>query len=248
VAHNVIDKKGTVLVSGVGSSSGLGAAIARRFAKGGYPVVIAGRSEEKLQSTLTELVAEGATAKMQLLDVGDVKSVVKVIEEIESEGSIEMAVHNAGGNNPAPFLEVTQDSFTTHWREHTLGAFLLAQTVLPYFLERKRGTLIFTGASGSLRGKAKFSPFSAAKGGVRNLAQSLSREFGPKNIHVGHVVVDGGIDGERLNRRAPKLKAERGVDGMLNIDAIAEAYWMLHHQHRSAWTLELDLRPWSENF
>jgi NAD(P)-dependent dehydrogenase (short-subunit alcohol dehydrogenase family) len=248
VAHNVIDKKGTVLVSGVGSSSGLGAAIARRFAKGGYPVVIAGRSEEKLQSTLTELVAEGATAKMQLLDVGDVKSVVKVIEETESEGSIEMAVHNAGGNNPAPFLEVTQDSFTTHWREHTLGAFLLAQTVLPYFLERKRGTLIFTGASGSLRGKAKFSPFSAAKGGVRNLAQSLSREFGPKNIHVGHVVVDGGIDGERLNRRAPKLKADRGVDGMLNIDAIAEAYWMLHHQHRSAWTLELDLRPWSENF
>lgn len=248
MAHNVIDKKGTVLVSGVGSSSGLGAAIARRFAKGGYPVVIAGRSEEKLQSTLTELVAEGATAKMQLLDVGDVKSVVKVIEETESEGSIEMAVHNAGGNNPAPFLEVTQDSFTTHWREHTLGAFLLAQTVLPYFLERKRGTLIFTGASGSLRGKAKFSPFSAAKGGVRNLAQSLSREFGPQNIHVGHVVVDGGIDGERLNRRAPKLKAERGVDGMLNIDAIAEAYWMLHHQHRSAWTLELDLRPWSENF
>ena len=248
MAHNVIDKKGTVLVSGVGSSSGVGAAIARRFAKGGYPVVIAGRSEEKLQSTLTELVAEGATAKMQLLDVGDVKSVVKVIEETESEGSIEMAVHNAGGNNPAPFLEVTQDSFTTHWREHTLGAFLLAQTVLPYFLERKRGTLIFTGASGSLRGKAKFSPFSAAKGGVRNLAQSLSREFGPKNIHVGHVVVDGGIDGERLNRRAPKLKAERGVDGMLNIDAIAEAYWMLHHQHRSAWTLELDLRPWSENF
>jgi NAD(P)-dependent dehydrogenase (short-subunit alcohol dehydrogenase family) len=248
VAHNLIDKKGTVLVSGVGSSSGLGAAIARRFAKGGYPVVIAGRSEEKLQSTLTELVAEGATAKMQLLDVGDVKSVVKVIEDTESEGSIEMAVHNAGGNNPAPFLEVTQDSFTTHWREHTLGAFLLAQTVLPYFLERKRGTLIFTGASGSLRGKAKFSPFSAAKGGVRNLAQSLSREFGPKHIHVGHVVVDGGIDGERLNRRAPKLKAERGVDGMLNIDAIAEAYWMLHHQHRSAWTLELDLRPWSENF
>ena len=248
MAHNVIDKKGTVLVSGVGSSSGLGAAIARRFAKGGYPEVIAGRSEEKLQSTLNELVAEGATAKMQLLDVGDVKSVVKVIEETESEGSIEMAVHNAGGNNPAPFLEVTQDSFTTHWREHTLGAFLLAQTVLPYFLERKRGTLIFTGASGSLRGKAKFSPFSAAKGGVRNLAQSLSREFGPQNIHVGHVVVDGGIDGERLNRRAPKLKAERGVDGMLNIDAIAEAYWMLHHQHRSAWTLELDLRPWSENF
>ncbi|MDA0360828.1 MAG: SDR family NAD(P)-dependent oxidoreductase [Proteobacteria bacterium] len=248
MVDNVSEKKGTVLVSGVGASSGLGAAIARKFAAGGYPVVIAGRTEEKLQRTLSELVADGATARMHVTDVGDVNSVVKLIEETESMSPIEMAVHNAGGNNPAPFLEVTQESFTTHWREHTLGAFLLAQTVLPYFLKRERGTLIFTGASGSLRGKARFSPFSAAKGGVRNLAQSLSREFGPKNIHVGHVIVDGGIDGERLNRRAPKLKSERGVDGMLNIDAIADAYWVLHHQHRSAWTLELDLRPWSENF
>ncbi len=244
----VNENKGTVLVSGVGASSGLGAAVARKFAHGGYPVVIAGRSEEKLQHTLNELITAGATASMFVTDVTDATSISKLVKEIESTAPIELAVHNAGGNNWAPFLEVTQESFTTHWREHTLGAFLLAQTVLPYFLERAKGTLIFTGASGSLRGKAKFAPFSAAKGGVRNLAQSLSREFGPQNIHVGHVIVDGGIDGERLNRRAPKLKSERGQDGMLHIDAIAEAYWMLHHQHRSAWTLELDLRPWSENF
>ena len=222
--------------------------MARKFAEGGYPVVIAGRSEEKLKNTLNELIDAGATAIMRVTDVTDAKSVLKLIEETESTGPIEVAVHNAGGNNWAPFLEVTEESFTTHWREHTLGSFLLAQSVLPHFLKRSQGTLIFTGASGSLRGKAKFAPFSAAKGGVRNLAQSLSREFGPKNIHVGHVIVDGGIDGERLNRRAPNLKAERGDDGMLHIDAIAEAYWMLHHQHRSAWTLELDLRPWSENF
>ncbi|MBA4740726.1 MAG: SDR family NAD(P)-dependent oxidoreductase [Burkholderiales bacterium] len=246
--ENVNLKKGTVLVSGVGASNGLGAAVARKFAEGGYPVVIAGRSEEKLKNTLNELIDAGATAIMRVTDVTDAKSVLKLIEETESTGPIEVAVHNAGGNNWAPFLEVTEESFTTHWREHTLGSFLLAQSVLPHFLKRSQGTLIFTGASGSLRGKAKFAPFSAAKGGVRNLAQSLSREFGPKNIHVGHVIVDGGIDGERLNRRAPNLKAERGDDGMLHIDAIAEAYWMLHHQHRSAWTLELDLRPWSENF
>ena len=246
--ENVNLKKGTVLVSGVGASNGLGAAVARKFAEGGYPVVIAGRSEEKLKKTLNELIDAGATAIMRVTDVTDAKSVLKLIEETESTGPIEVAVHNAGGNNWAPFLEVTEESFTTHWREHTLGSFLLAQSVLPHFLKRSQGTLIFTGASGSLRGKAKFAPFSAAKGGVRNLAQSLSREFGPKNIHVGHVIVDGGIDGERLNRRAPNLKAERGDDGMLHIDAIAEAYRMLHHQHRSAWTLELDLRPWSENF
>ena len=246
--QNVTDKKGTVLVSGVGSSDGLGAAIARKFSQGGYPVVIAGRSEQKLQQTLDELMTNGATASMIITDVTDAASVRELVNKAEALTPIEVAVHNAGGNNPAPFLEVTEESFTTHWREHTLGSFLLAQAVLPHFLERSRGTLILTGASGSLRGKAKFSPFSAAKGGVRNLAQSLSREFGPRNIHVGHVIIDGGINGERLNRRAPQLKAERGEDGMLNIEAIAEAYWMLHHQHRSAWTLELDLRPWSENF
>ncbi len=113
---------------------------------------------------------------------------------------------------------------------------------------RGQGSLIFTGASGSLRGKANFAPFAAAKAAVRNLAQSLAREFGPQGIHVGHVVVDGGIAGERLLTGRPGLAQERGPDGMLDIDAIAEAYWMLHHQHRSAWTLELDLRPWSESF
>ncbi|MDA0238180.1 MAG: SDR family NAD(P)-dependent oxidoreductase [Proteobacteria bacterium] len=245
---NSTDKKGTVLVSGVGSSNGLGAAIARKFSQGGYPVVIAGRSKEKLQKTLGELMANGVTAKMIITDVTDAASVKKLVDKAESLAPIAVAVHNAGGNNWAPFLEVTEESFTTHWREHTLGSFLLAQAVLPHYIDRSCGTLILTGASGSLRGKAKFAPFSAAKGGVRNLAQSLSREFGPKNIHIGHVIIDGGINGERLNRKAPQLKAERGEDGMLNIEAIAEAYWFLHHQHRSAWTLELDLRPWSESF
>ncbi|MBC8794066.1 MAG: glucose 1-dehydrogenase, partial [Tagaea sp. CACIAM 22H2] len=108
--------------------------------------------------------------------------------------------------------------------------------------------LLFTGASGSLRGKARFSPFAAAKAALRGLLQSIAREFGPQGIHVGHVVVDGGIAGERLLSRAPQLREERGEDGMLDIEAIAEAYWVLHHQHRSAWTLELDVRPFREPF
>jgi len=117
--ENVNLKKGTVLVSGVGASNGLGAAVARKFAEGGYPVVIAGRSEEKLKNTLNELIDAGATAIMRVTDVTDAKSVLKLIEETESTGPIEVAVHNAGGNNWAPFLEVTEESFTTHWREHT---------------------------------------------------------------------------------------------------------------------------------
>ena len=159
-----------------------------------------------------------------------------------------MAVHNAGSNRPAPFLKLSQEQFEAHWREHALGGFQLAQAAIPALLARGGGSLIFTGASGSLRGKANFAPFAAAKAALRALAQSVAREFGPQGIHVGHVVVDGGIEGDRLLSVRPQLKEARGPDGMLNIAAIADAYWLLHHQHRSAWTLELDLRPWSESF
>ena len=144
--------------------------------------------------------------------------------------------------------KLTEAEFEAHWREHALGAFQLAQAALPPLVARGEGSLFFTGASGSLRGKANFAPFAAAKGALRNLTQSLAREFGPQGIHVGHVIVDGGISGERLLSRMPQLKDQRGPDGMLNIDAIADAYWAMHQQHRSAWTLELDVRPWAENF
>jgi NAD(P)-dependent dehydrogenase (short-subunit alcohol dehydrogenase family) len=140
------------------------------------------------------------------------------------------------------------EDFEQHWREHALGGFHLAQAALPVLVARGGGSLFFTGASGSLRGKANFAPFASAKAAVRNLAQSIAREYGPQNVHVGHVVVDGGIAGERLLSFRPGLAEQRGPDGMLSIDAIAEAYWFLHHQQRSAWTLELDLRPWAESF
>src|SRR5204863_7977499 len=126
-----------------------------------------------------------------------------------------------------------------------LGGFLLAQAAIPKLLEHGGGSLFFTGASGSLRGKANFAPFAAAKAAVRNLAQSIAREYGPQNIHVGHVVVDGGIEGERLLSRVPQLKDQRGPDGMLNADAIADAHRVLHIQQRSAWTLQLAVREWS---
>jgi NAD(P)-dependent dehydrogenase (short-subunit alcohol dehydrogenase family) len=237
-----------VLVVGVGVSNGLGAAIARRFAAGGYPVAVAGRNAEKLGVVLAELEASGATAVSVIGDASLAADAAKFVAAAETLAPLAVAVHNAGGNQPAPFLQVTEQLFEQHWREHTLGGFQLAQAAIPALLKQGGGSLFFTGASGSLRGKARFSPFASAKAGVRNLAQSIAREFGPQNIHVGHVVVDGGIAGERLLSRAPQLAEQRGPDGMLGIDAIAEAYWFMHHQHRSAWTLELDVRPWSENF
>ena len=188
-------------------------------------------------------------SQSSVLVVGDAASAEdakRFVTEAEKLAPLAVAVHNAGGNEPAPFLQVSEERFTRHWREHALGGFQLARAAIPLLLEHGGGSLFFTGASGSLRGKANFAPFASAKGALRNLAQSIAREYGPQNIHVGHVVVDGGIAGDRLLSRAPQMKEQRGADGMLHPDAIAEAYWDMHHQHRSAWTLELDVRPWSE--
>lgn len=241
-------RRGSVLISGVGASQGVGGALARRFAREGYPVVIAGRSADKLNATLKELQNAGANAVVALGDSTNAADLRRFVDMAEKLAPLAIAIHNAGGNEPAPFLKVSEERFTRHWREHALGGFLLAQAAIPKLLEHGGGSLFFTGASGSLRGKANFAPFAAAKAAVRNLAQSIAREFGPQNIHVGHIVIDGGIDGDRLNSRLPDQKKQLGPDGMLHVDAIADAYWAMHIQHRSAWTLELDLRPWAENF
>ena len=238
----------SVLIVGVGAWQGLGAALARRFAGGGHPVVIAGRNAQKLEATAAELKKTGARVSFVVGDATLAEDARRFAAAVERLAPLAVAVHNAGGNEPAPILEVSEDSFTRHWREHALGGFQLAQATLPLLLRNGGGSLFFTGASASLRGKAMFASFASAKAAVRNLAQSIAREYGPQNIHVGHVIVDGGIAGDRLLSRNPQLRERRGEDGLLDPDAIADAYWNLHHQQRSAWTLELDLRPWNESF
>ncbi len=239
--------KGSLLVVGVGASYGLGAAIARRFAAGGFPVVIAGRNAAKLE-TAAEMKASGAAVTIAVGDASKASDVNGFVATAERVAPLAIGVHNAGGNRPVPFLKTEESLFETFWREHALGGFQLGQAALPVLLGHGRGSLFFTGASGSLRGKQNFAAFAAAKAALRATAQSVAREFGPQNIHVAHVVVDGMIEGERLLSFRPQFKDEKGPDGMLNIAAIAEAYWMLHHQHRSAWTQELDLRPWGESY
>jgi len=238
----------SVLVVGVGAWQGLGAAIARRFARGGHPVAIAGRNAQKLEATAAELSKTGTKVSSVVGDAALAEDARRFAAEVQRLAPLAVAVYNAGGMEPAPFLEVNEASFTRHWREHALGGFQLAQAVLPTLVQNGGGSLFFTGASASLRGKARVASFTSAKGALRNLVQSLAREFGPQNIHVGHVLVDGGIAGDRLLSRNPQLREQRGEDGLLEPDAIADAYWDLHHQHRSAWTLELDLRPWNESF
>jgi NAD(P)-dependent dehydrogenase (short-subunit alcohol dehydrogenase family) len=238
----------SALIVGVGASRGLGAALARRFAAGGHPVVIAGRNAEKLEATVGQLKKGGARATAVTGDAALAEDARRFVAEAERLAPLAVAVHNAGSNESAPFLQLSEERFTRHWREHALGGFQVAQAAIPLLLAHAGGSLFFTGASASLRGKAQFAPFASAKAALRNLAQSIAREFGPQNIHVGHVVVDGGIAGDRLLSRNPQLRERRGEDGLLDPDAIAEAFWYLHHQQRSAWTLELDLRPWNESF
>ena len=238
--------QGSVLISGVGASHGLGAAIARRFAAGGYPVVIAGRNAEKLAATAEELSSAGAKVSHVVGDASRAADVARFVTAARSSRRWPLPCtmpaqtgrrrSSRSAKNASRVIGASTRSAASTWRRR--------QSLR--CLSRGGGTLIFTGASGSLRGKANFAPFAAAKAAVRALAQSVAREFGPQGIHVGHIVIDGGIEGDRLLSLRPELKDARGPDGLLNIAAIADAYWVLHHQHRSAWTLELDLRPWAE--
>ena len=238
----------TALVVGVGSSQGLGAASARRFAREGLHVVVAGRTRDKVEGVAGELRAAGASVEAIVGDASIEADAVRFLDTAAARGRLAIVLHNAGSNRFDTFLELEREAFEQLWREHCLGGFLVGREAARRMVPQGAGTILFTGASGSLRGKAGFAAFAAAKAGLRAVAQSMAREFGPKGIHVAHVVIDGGINGQRLLSRFPKRAEESGADGLLNIDAIAETYWQLHGQHRSAWTLELDLRPWVEKF
>lgn len=238
----------TALIVGVGASEGLGAASARRFAREGLHVVVAGRSAAKVQGVAEEIRTSGGSAQAVIGDAAKEEDAIRFVETAEAKGPLALVLQNSGSNRRDAFLDLATADFETIWREHCLAGFLTGRETARRMVPRGRGTILFTGASGSLRGKAYFAAFAAAKAGLRAVAQSMAREFGPKGIHIAHVVIDGGISGYRLKSRMPDLDEERGPDGLLSIDAIADTYWQLHLQHRSAWTFEQDLRPWVESF
>ena len=242
-------QRSSAVVVGVGPPRGLGAAIARRFAREGFRVTIMGRSADKVAASLEELRGLGADVDSVVGDVTDEPTVRGVVAGADRpDAPLDAAIFNAGGNWPRGFREMDAEFLEGMWRVNALAGFFFAKAALDVMLPRGRGAIFFTGASGSLRGKAMFGGFAQGKAALRALAQSAAREFGPQGIHVAHVVVDGGIDGDRLNGFLPNLKSERGADGLLDPDAIAENYWTLFQQQRSAWTHELDVRPWSESW
>jgi len=189
-------------------------------------------------------------------DISNEATVAELADRVRELGPLTAAIFNAGGASRAPTLELSAADFEQAWRTGVLGGFLFAQAALRRILNNGlntasstgRGTLLFTGATAALRGKPPFAAFAASKAALRSLSQTLAREFGSEGVHVAHIVIDGGIDGERLRQSAPQRVQQAGDDGLLQAGAIAESYWQLHHQHRSAWTQELDLRPFKETF
>ena len=235
-------------VVGVGASAGLGAALGRRFARAGLTVALTGRNADRVRSIAAEITKMGGRAHALPGDVSSAEDIKRLTVDVRALGTLGVAIFNAGNAVRGTPLEITPEQFESTWRGSTYAGFLFARATLPLLLEAGTGSLLFTGATASIRGRGPFVAFAAAKAGLRSLAQSAAREYGPRGIHVAHVIVDGGIDGERLKSNAPQRVAEAGIDGLLDPEAIAETYWQLHQQHRSAWTHELDLRPYKEAF
>ncbi|MCA6062143.1 SDR family oxidoreductase [Thalassolituus marinus] len=234
----------------IGAGDGNGAAIARRFARGGYEVCAVRRNGEKLQSLVDDVRAEGGRIHAFGCDARKEEQVVELIENIETNiGAIDVMVFNIGANVPCSFLSETSRKFIKIWEMACFSAFLTAREAALRMDTRGRGSIIFTGATASTRGASGFASFASAKSALRTMAQSMARELGPKNIHVAHVVIDGPVDTDFIREFMPKQYAERmPLDGILKPDHIAENYWNLHHQPRDAWTFELDLRPYMENW
>ena len=231
----------------VGAGDALGGAVARRFAREGFTVCVSRRNGDKLAPLLDRIRAEGGTAHGFGSDARREEQMNALVDGVENEiGPIEVAVHNIGANVRFGIIETTQRVYFKVWELACLSAFHMARAVARPMIERGRGTMIFTGATGSVRGGDGFAAFAGGMHGKRALAQSLARELQPKGIHVAHTIIDGPIDTVFTREMFPDLVAARPADGILAPDDVAENYWMLHNQPRSAWTHELDLRPWVE--
>lgn len=236
-----MSKNEIALVIGAGGP-GLGAAVARRCAKDGMRVAVVSRTKAKIDAIAQAI---GSSARAYACDATKPDDVAALFAAVTKDlGEPDLVVFNAGAYAPGNVLDIDPKEFERCWRNGAFGGFLVAQTAGRQMVARGRGTILLTGATASLRGSARFLNLAIGKFGLRAVAQSFARDLGPKGVHVAHIIIDGQIESDRPGYRAD----ERGQDVVLNPDAIAETYLQLHRQHRSAWTQEIDLRPWMEKF
>lgn len=235
----------------VGAGDATGGAIARAFAHEGFVACVNRRSRnaDQLEALAQSIRDAGFSAVSYPGDARIEDEVVAMVDAIERDvGPIEVAVFNIGANVNLSILEMTAQVYRKVWEMAAFAGFLMGREVAKRMVARQSGTIIFTGATASLRGGSGYSAFSGAKASLRMLAQSMARELGPHNIHVAHIVIDGGIDTEFIRGLRPDFDEAKAADKVLSPDAIGAQYVALHKQHRSAWTHEMDLRPWAETF
>lgn len=240
-------EKKAVLVIGAGDATG--GAIARRFAREGYIACVTRRSVDKLAPLVAQIEADGGVAHAFGTDARKEDAMVALFQEIEANiAPIEAAVFNIGANVRFGITETTARVYFKVWEMACFAGFLMGREAARVMLPRQRGSIFFTGATASLRGREGFSAFAGAKHGLRALAQSMARELGPQGIHIAHLIIDGAIDTEFIRSNFPERYALKEQEGIVNPDRIADTYWMLHQQSRDAWTHELELRPWLESW
>ena len=229
----------TAIVSGVGPLDGLGAQLCVRFARLGLHVLVAGRTQAKLDAVVDAIGSAGGSAQAVIADATVEADTERLFEIAGSD--LTVAIYNTGNNTPGRIADMSAEYFENSWRVCCFGGFLFGRAAINAFAGNG-GTLIFTGASASLRGRENFGAFNSSKGALRNLAQAMAKEYGRDGVHVGHVVVDGPIGGEKIKQGLPEYAAKLGDEGMIDIDGIVDGYVYLYQQPRQAWSFELDVR------
>ena len=231
----------TAVIMGVGPERGVGGQLCLRFAAEGLHVIAAGRTQASLDAIVETITAEGGSAEACVADATIEGDVIRLFDR--AGDNLDVAVYNAGNNTPGRISEMEASYFEMAWRVVCFGGFLFGrETVRRLEAANKGGTLLFTGASASLRGRPSFGAFNSAKGALRNLAQAMAKEYGAQGIHVGHIVIDGPVAGDKIIKRWPERAAEMGEDRMISIEGIVDAYVYLYRQPRRAWTFEVDVR------
>ena len=244
---NMAENTQVAVVLGVGPKNGLGAALCRRMSQEGLHVLVSGRTESSLSAVVEEVQSLGGEASLCVADATSEQDIERLFEEARSLGTISVSVYNAGNNFPGRIIDMDADYFESTWRVCCFGGFLFGREAVRS-MQASGGTLIFTGASASLRGRANFGAFNSAKGALRNLAQAMAKEYAEHGIHVGHVVIDGPINGDKITEGFPAYAERLGEGGMINLEQIAESFAYLYRQPPTAWTFELDLRTSQERW
>ena len=234
------------VIIGVGAEQGLGSQLAKRFASEGLHVFIAGRTLSRVQERASEIEQAGGEATAVCADASDEEHGIELFQKIGRD--LSLAVYNAGNNFPGQIIDMDAAYFENSWKSCCYGGFLFGREALRCMVPTGEGTLLFTGASASLRGRPNFGAFNSAKAGLRTLAQAMAKEYGPQGIHVGHVVIDGAIAGEKIMNRIPNFAEKLDEGRLINLEGIVNGYIFLYKQSAQAWTFELDLRTSKERW